>query len=79
MGKSKKRSFNKNINDDGTVITRLSAIKRVVNLLKNGDKKAYSLISMFGLSAEEILEGGASVELVKGLDNILKWKICGFG
>lgn len=72
MGKSKKRSFNKNINDDGTAITRNDAVKKVVKLLKSGNKQAYAIISLFGLSAEEILEGGASIELVKGLDNILK-------
>ena len=72
MGKAKKRSFNKNINDSSTVITRAEAVERTVKLLKTGDREAYSIISLFGLSAEEILEGGASYEAVKGIENILK-------
>lgn len=72
MGKAKKRSFNKNINDSNTVITRSEAVERVVKLLKTGDREAYSIISLFGLTAEEILEGGASYEAVKGIENILK-------
>lgn len=53
-------------------MTRTDAVKRAVKLLQIGDNEAYSLISLFGLTAEEILEGGASYELVKGMENILK-------
>ncbi len=72
MGKSKKRSFNKNINASNSVLTRSNAVKTAVELLKNGSSDAYSIISLFGLTAEEILEGGASYELVKRMENILK-------
>lgn len=72
MGKSKKRSFNKNINENMAIMKRSDAVKHVVKLLKNGSREAYAVITLFGLSAEEILEGGASYELVKGMENILK-------
>ena len=40
-------------------------------MLGSGDKDVYGLITLFGLSAEEILEAGGSYEAVKGLDSIL--------
>ena len=40
-------------------------------MLKNGDKEVYSLITLFGLSAEEILEAGASYESVIGVKSLL--------
>lgn len=71
MGKSKKRSFHLGINDRFSSLTREDAIETVVEMLHDGDKNIYGLITLFGLSAEEILEAGASYEAVKGLDNIL--------
>lgn len=41
-------------------------------MLTSGDKEVYSLITLFGISAEEILEAGASYEAVKGIENLLK-------
>ena len=72
MGKSKKRIIKKNKNLQFTNLTRTEAVKTVVELLNEGDKEAYSLITLFGLSAEEILEAGASYEVVKGMQNLLK-------
>ena len=72
LGKSKKRIFNKGKNERFENMSRQTAIQTVIELLKNGDKSAYALITLFGLTAEEILEGGASYELVKGMENILK-------
>ncbi|MBR5555738.1 hypothetical protein IKU74_06990 [bacterium] len=71
MGKAKKRSFQKGINDRFNKLTRNEAVEQVVTMLKTGDSDAYSLITLFGLSAEEILEGGASYEVVKGLGGLL--------
>lgn len=70
MGKAKKRSLHLGINDRFSNLTRAEAIEEVVDMLKNGDSDVYSLITLFGLSAEEILEGGASYEAVVSLGNI---------
>ena len=72
MGKSKKRIIHKGRNLQFTNLSRKEAVQSVVELLQGNDKEAYSLITLFGLSAEEILEAGASYESVKGMENILK-------
>ncbi len=71
MGKAKKRSLHLGINDRFSNLSREDAIEEVVDMLKKGDNDVYGLITLFGLTAEEILEGGASYEAVKGLDNLL--------
>lgn len=71
MGKSKKRIIYKGKNLQFTNLTRSDAIKKTVELLESSDKEAYSLITLFGLTAEEVLEAGASYEVVKGLEGIL--------
>ncbi|MBE7709649.1 MAG: hypothetical protein E7Z93_04285 [Cyanobacteria bacterium SIG32] len=71
MGKAKKRSLHLGINDRFSNLSRTEAIKTVVEMLKNGDRDVYGLITLFGLSAEELLEAGGSYEAVKGLDSIL--------
>ncbi len=72
MGKAKKRIIYKGKNEQFTSLSRSEAVKNVVKLLELGDKEAYSLITLFGLSAEEVLEAGASYEVVKGMENIFK-------
>lgn len=72
MGKAKKRIIYKGKNEQFTNMTRSEAIKNVVAMLNTGEKEAYSLITLFGMTAEEVLEAGASYELVKGMENILK-------
>lgn len=72
MGKAKKRIIYKGKNEQFTTLTRAQAIKSAVELLNDGDKEAYSLITLFGMTAEEVLEAGASYEIVKGMENILK-------
>jgi hypothetical protein len=72
LGKSKKRIIYKGKNELFTNLSRGEAVKKIVKLLQEGDKEAYSLITLFGITAEEILEAGASYELVKGMENILK-------
>ncbi|MBQ8168640.1 hypothetical protein IJZ97_04400 [bacterium] len=71
MGKAKKRSLHLGINDRFSRLSREEAIETVVEMLGSGDKDVYGLITLFGLSAEEILEAGGSYEAVKGLDSIL--------
>ena len=70
MGKAKKRIIYKGKNQQFENLTRIQAVEKAVEYLKNGDKEAYSLITLFGLTAEEMLEGGVSYELVKGMGNI---------
>lgn len=72
MGKSKKRIIHKGKNQQFMSITRSDAIKDAVELLKRDDKDAYQIITLFGLTAEELLENGVSFEIIKGIGNIVK-------
>ncbi len=71
MGKAKKRSLHIGIHDRFSKLSREEAVETVVEMLKTGDKDVYALITLFGLTAEEILEAGASYESVAGIGNIL--------
>ena len=71
MGKAKKRSFQRGINERFDKLTRGEAVGHVVKMLKAGDSDVYALVTLFGLTAEEILEGGASYEAVKSLGGLL--------
>ena len=71
MGKSKTRILRKGINNQFTTMTRENAVKNAVNFLETTHiNDAKDLITMFGLSAEELLEAGASYESVKAIENI---------
>ena len=73
MGKSKSRIFRKGINDQITKISRNDAIVETVKYLNaNKNNEAHNLITRFGLTAEEILEAGASYEAVVAMKNIFK-------
>lgn len=72
MGKAKKRSFQKGINDRISNLSREDAVNMVVDMLKTNTSDVYSLVTLFGLSAEELLEAGASYESVIGIKGILK-------
>ena len=71
MGKAKKRSFQLGINDQFAKLSRTEAVLLVVDMLKKGDKNVYGLVTLFGLTAEEILEAGASYEAVRGLGGLI--------
>ena len=71
MGKAKKRSFQLGINNNFSTLTREDAIAEAVKLLQKGNIEADNLITLFGLSAEELLESGASYEVVKSKMGIL--------
>lgn len=71
MGKAKKRSFHLGINQNFSTMTREDAVTEAVSMLKKGNDEADNLITLFGLSAEELLEGGASYEVVKSRKGIL--------
>ena len=71
MGKSKSRIFRKGINDQFTRMTRENAVTEVVKFLESRNiTEAHNLITMFGLTAEEVLEAGASYEAVVAMKNL---------
>ncbi len=71
MGKSKTRILRKGINDQITKMTRESAIVNAAKFLNSGNSTdAKNIITMFGLTAEELLEAGASYEAVISIKNI---------
>ena len=71
MGKAKKRSLRLGIHDRLSKLSREEAIEAVVEMLKDGRNiDVYGLITLFGLTAEELLEGGANYESVVSLGNI---------
>ena len=71
MGKSKARSLNKGINDRFKYMTRESALE---NVIKNIEHKSQVIdtITLFGFSAEEMLEAGAEYEDVMALGGIVE-------
>lgn len=72
LGKSKRRIIYRGKNSQQlTSLSRDEAVKTVVGMLNSSTKEAYSLITLFGLTAEEMLEAGASYEAVKGVENLL--------
>ena len=71
MGKSKRRSLNQGINNKFQYMTRESALDNVVkNLDKNSN--VIDTITLFGFTAEEMLEAGAELEDVMALGNLIK-------
>ena len=70
MGKSKRRSLKQGINDRFQYMTRESALDSVV---KNIDKKidVIDTITLFGFTAEEMLEAGAEYEDVMSLGSLI--------
>lgn len=73
MGKSKRRILHKGINDKITNIKRQDALEDVVKACnaKKVDDGIKNLISLFGFSAEELLESGAQYEDVLALKGVL--------
>lgn len=73
MGKSKRRILHQGRNNQIASLKREDALKSVVKACntKKIDEKIRDLISLFGFSAEELLESGAQYEDVIGLKGIL--------
>lgn len=70
MGKAKRRSLNQGINNKFQYMTRESALSTVI---KNMDKKneVIDTITLFGFTAEEMLEAGAEYEDVMALGGLI--------
>ena len=73
MGKALKRGMNKSKNNPFESLSRDEAINKVVKGLRNinSNENIEDLITLFGLSSEELLENGASYEEVKTVSGIL--------
>ena len=70
MGKAKRRSLNQGINNKFQYMTRESALDSVI---KNMDNKndVIDTITLFGFTAEEMLEAGAEYEDVMALGGLI--------
>ncbi len=72
MGKAKKRILHKT--NSSLFMTRESAVSKVFNIVSNPKKsrmEADNLITLFGLTAEELSEAGVSYEDLVSFDKIL--------
>lgn len=69
MGKAKKRSIALGRYNQITNLSREEAISDVVQKINNGETPD-DIISLFGLSAEELLEAGANFEAIKALGRL---------
>ena len=71
MGKAKKRSLKNGINDKFPYTTRESALNSVINNIEN-KSEALDTITLFGFTAEEMLEAGAAYEDVMAFGALVK-------
>lgn len=71
MGKSKSRSLNRNISDKFRYMTRESALDDVIKHMNNKND-VIDTITLFGFTAEEMLEAGAEYEDVMALGSFVK-------
>lgn len=70
MGKAKTRILKRGEHEQMPTMTREGAIKETVRRFKNKES-VYDIVTLFGLTAEELLEGGALYEEVKSIEGIL--------
>ncbi|MBR1754711.1 hypothetical protein IJ732_07745 [bacterium] len=73
MGKSKKRILHLGIHNTFENITREQALKQVLRAFsrKSFDDSTKDLITLFGISSEELLELGAKYEDVMSMQALL--------
>ncbi len=70
MGKSKRRSLNQGINNKFQYMTRESALDSVIKNMDNKNE-VIDTITLFGFTAEEMLEAGAEYEDVMALGGFI--------
>jgi proteasome assembly chaperone (PAC2) family protein len=68
MGKSKKRILAKGAHQQLTKISRDEAISNVIK--SSDDLEIENIITLFGLTAEELLEAGMGYEKVKSFEGL---------
>ena len=61
MGKAKRRSLKNGINNQFSYMTRESALNSVIKNIEN-KSEVLDTITLFGFTAEEMLEAGAAYE-----------------
>ena len=71
MGKSKRRSLNQGIHNKFQYMTRESALESIIANLDNKND-VIDTITLFGFTAEEMLEAGAEYEDVMALGGFVK-------
>lgn len=71
MGKAKSRSLNRVVNDKFKYMTRESALDNVIKLMDSG-KDVIDTVTLFGFTAEEMLEAGAKYEDVLALGGLVE-------
>ncbi|MBS4760535.1 MAG: hypothetical protein KHX03_07555 [Clostridium sp.] len=80
MGKAKKRNFHNCVNSGGamnsfpSVFTREEAVSRVIEAITANDfgPETKDIITLFGITAEELAEAGAAYEDLVALKSVLK-------
>ena len=70
MGKAKRRSLNQGINNKFQFMTRESALDSVIKNMDNKNE-VIDTITLFGFTAEEMLEAGAEYEDVMALGGLI--------
>ena len=73
MGKSKKRIFNKNTDNKGSVLKRHDVIARILSDIKNNKltDETKRFISLFGITSEELTEAGAAYEELSAVEHLM--------
>ena len=72
MGKSKRRILNQGINNKFQYMTRESALNSVIKNIDN-KREVIDTITLFGFTAEEMLEAGADYEDVVALGGYVSY------
>ncbi|MBQ9244938.1 hypothetical protein IJ182_01580 [bacterium] len=64
MGKSKKRLFNRNINNNGYILKRHDIINKIISDIRNNSLnfEYKNMVSLFGITIEEFSEADATLE-----------------
>ena len=70
MGKAKRRSLNQGINNKFQYMTRESALDSIVKNMNNKNE-VIDTVTLFGFTAEEMLEAGAEYEDVMALGGFI--------
>ena len=70
MGKAKRRNLKQGINDKFRYLTRESALESVIKNIENREE-VIDTITLFGFSAEEMLEAGATYEDVMSFGGLV--------
>ena len=73
MGKAKRRSLKQGINDKFKYMTRESALNSVIQNIEHKDE-VIDTITLFGFTAEEMLEAGAAYEDVMAFGGLVSYR-----